>query len=134
MTPEESSEILKLAGAVGAMNARLDAMEDARREGRALIQTRLDDMDDCRKEARAADRAWREAVRGDIDQIKGCVTEMPCLMDAKIRDCREQREVVTHDAVENAMRHHVLEDVATDWRTWLAFAFGVAGILYGILK
>jgi hypothetical protein len=134
VTPEESTAILKLATAVGTMTARLDAMEEARREGRALIQKRLDDMDDCRKEARADDHAWRESVGSDIDQIKGCITEMPCLMDAKIRACREQREVITHDAVENAMRHHVLEDVATDWRTWLAFAFGVAGILYGILK
>ena len=116
MTPEESREILKLATAVGGISARIDGMEKAR----AL--------------AREEDKDWREGVQRDIDSIKAGLTEMPCMMDAKIDACRAGREVVTHDAVEDATRRHVLGGFFTDWRTWTAFALGVIATLLAIFK
>lgn len=116
MTPEENGSILKLATAVGSIGARIDAMEQARTL------------------ARAEDHEWREGVAGDIADIKACITEMPSIMDTKIDACRNEREAVTHDAVEDSTRRHVLAAIATDWRTWAAFLVAVAGFGIGVLR
>ena len=77
MTPEESREILKLATAVGGMNARLDGIEEARKLAHEL----------------------HEKMAGDIAHIMASLTEMPCVMDAKIAACRQEREDATAPTV-----------------------------------
>jgi hypothetical protein len=113
VTPEESTEILKLATAVGAIGARIDAIEAARTL------------------ARQEDHEWRDGLAGDIGVMKACMTEMPCMMDEKIRACREDRVEATAEAVSTVHDLKAFGIVAAKIAT---LAGVIAGAVFGVGK
>lgn len=116
MTRDEANVITQLVQTVSGLVGRFDAQEQARAE------------------AREQDNHWRDRMEQKVDRMAESLNEMPCVMDEKIAACREDRETVTRDAVADASRRHVLASVATDWRTWVAFAVAVVGFGIGVLR
>lgn len=75
--------------------ARLDRVV----ETLATLVGRFDEQEKIRQELRLLDeKRWHE-VREDIGDIKAAITEVPCMMDAKIDACRSSRESITAPAV-----------------------------------
>ena len=91
-----------------------------------------------RKELRAADDHWRERMEektdkmyARIDELAECVADVPCVMDAKIAACRDEREELTREAVMDSQARHSLSKLAADWRTWVAFGLGIGAYFIG---
>lgn len=121
-------EILGVADGDGAKTLR-DAVVAliARDEERERIRTELRAQDDHR---------WRrmetntDAMRDDIGDLKVSLQELPCLMDAKIAVCRDERQAETADAISDAAKRRTLSSVATDWRTWMIFVVTAANVVF----
>jgi Flp pilus assembly protein TadB len=91
MTSGEASIITQLVQEVAAMNARWDESEKAR----ALL--------------RQQDEHWRDRMEEKTDKLYRCmdnvsaaVSEVPCVVDARIAACRSDHDRITADAISDA--------------------------------
>jgi len=105
------------------------------------LNGRFAEQEKSRVALREEDDRWRTRMEGKTDGIAAevgalryAISDMPCVMDAKIRLCRDEREGITAAAVSNAAERKVLVKLATDWRTWVAFSIAVSGVLAGWLR